>query len=54
MKNFDEGKKQEFYKEFGEALKPKGDKQTRIYDLLAQFKVNFLTTNADTLFEKTL
>ena len=35
-------------------LKPKGDKQTRIYDLLAQFKVNFLTTNADTLFEKTL
>lgn len=50
----DEGKKQEFYKEFGEELKPKGDKQTRIYDLLAQFKVNFLTTNADTLFEKTL
>lgn len=50
----DEGKKQEFYKEFGEALKPKGDKQARIYDLLAQFKVNFLTTNADTLFEKTL
>lgn len=50
----DEGKKQDFYKEFGEALKPKGDQQTRIYDLLAQFKVNFLTTNADTLFEKTL
>ena len=49
-----EGKEREFYKEFGEALKPKYDQQTRIYDLLAKFKVNFLTTNADTLFEKIL
>ena len=45
-----------FYKHFGKAMKPrKGFKaSSNIYELLNKFEANFLTTNADDLFEKVL
>lgn len=48
-----DGKKNEFYKKFGKALKPKRV-SSGVYKILAKFNVNYLTTNADKLFEKVL
>jgi len=46
----------EFYKFFGEALKPNQNKTTseNVYELLAKFDASYLTTNADNLFEEVL
>lgn len=50
-----EGKKEEFYQEFGKALEPSSaSERVGIYETLAQFSVNFLTTNADSLLESVL
>lgn len=42
-----------FYEEFGKALTPKS-KPLGMYKILAQFNVNYLTTNADNLFGRVL
>ena len=49
-----ENNTKKFYEEFGKALTPQKQKSTGIYQVLSQFNVNYLTTNADTLFENIL
>lgn len=50
-----DGKLDEFYNEFERALTPNDNvKSVGIYNTLAKFNVNFLTTNADLLFENVL
>lgn len=50
-----EGRKEDFYLEFGKALEPSSSfEHVGIYETLAEFNVNFLTTNADSLFENEL
>lgn len=52
-----DGKLEEFYKYFGEALKPDPsifNSKENVYEILSKFEATFLTTNADNLFEEVL
>lgn len=55
MKN-SEDKEEKFFKCFGKALTPKKNFtfEKNVYELLSKFEANFLTTNADNLFEEIL
>ena len=57
-KKFEQDKRlDEFYKEFGKAMKPDDDifnSKENIYNILNRFDAFFLTTNADNLFEEVL
>lgn len=52
---YDKNNIKDFYEIFENALTPPKDfKSLGIYEILAKFKINFLTTNADLLFENVL